>query len=392
MEKIINTAEENVLHTYNRFKVVFDHGEGVYLYDKNGKKYLDFASGIGVMALGYGNEQYTSALKNQIDKLMHTSNLYYTEPLADAAKKLCKVSGMDRVFFTNSGAEGIEGAIKSARKYAFNKDGKHDHEIIAMNHSFHGRTMGSLAVTGNPHYQEAFLPLIGGIKFSDFNDLDSVKALVNDKTCAIIFETVQGEGGIYPATKEFAEGVAKICKENDILLILDEVQCGMGRTGSMFAFQEYDIKPDILVSAKGLGAGVSVGAFLMPEHIAKNTLVPGDHGSTYGGNPFVCTAVSTVLDIFENENILENVKEVSTYLEEKLDGLVEKFDSVEARRGKGFMQGLVLNVKPADVINKALDKGLVVISAGTNVLRMLPPLVITKEHVDEMIEILSECL
>ena len=222
--------------------------------------------------------------------------------------------------------------------------------------------------------------------------MDSVKALVNDKTCAIIFETVQGEGGIYPATKEFAEGVAKICKENDILLILDEVQCGMGRTGSMFAFQEYDIKPDILVSAKGLGAGVSVGAFLMPEHIAKNTLVPGDHGSTYGGNPFVCTAVSTVLDIFENENILENVKEVSTYLEEKLDGLVEKFDSVEARRGKGFMQGLVLNVKPADVINKALDKGLVVISAGTNVLRMLPPLVITKEHVDEMIEILSECL
>lgn len=392
MEKIINTAEENVLHTYNRFKVVFDHGEGVYLYDKNGKKYLDFASGIGVMALGYGNEQYTSALKNQIDKLMHTSNLYYTEPLADAAKKLCKVSGMDRVFFTNSGAEGIEGAIKSARKYAFNKDGKHDHEIIAMNHSFHGRTMGSLAVTGNPHYQEAFLPLIGGIKFADFNDLDNVKALVNDKTCAIIFETVQGEGGIYPATKEFAEGVAKICKENDILLILDEVQCGMGRTGSMFAFQEYDIKPDILVSAKGLGAGVSVGAFLMPEHIAKNTLVPGDHGSTYGGNPFVCTAVSTVLDIFENENILENVKEVSTYLEEKLDGLVEKFDSVEARRGKGFMQGLVLNVKPADVINKALDKGLVVISAGTNVLRMLPPLVITKEHVDEMIEILSECL
>lgn len=392
MEKIINTAEENVLHTYNRFKVVFDHGEGVYLYDKNGKKYLDFASGIGVMALGYGNEQYTSALKNQIDKLMHTSNLYYTEPLADAAKKLCKVSGMDRVFFTNSGAEGIEGAIKSARKYAFNKDGKHDHEIIAMNHSFHGRTMGSLAVTGNPHYQEAFLPLIGGIKFADFNDLDSVKALVNDKTCAIIFETVQGEGGIYPATKEFAEGVAKICKENDILLILDEVQCGMGRTGSMFAFQEYDIKPDILVSAKGLGAGVSVGAFLMPEHIAKNTLVPGDHGSTYGGNPFVCTAVSTVLDIFENENILENVKKVSTYLEEKLDGLVEKFDSVEARRGKGFMQGLVLNVKPADVINKALDKGLVVISAGTNVLRMLPPLVITKEHVDEMIEILSECL
>lgn len=391
MENIMNLAEENVLHTYNRFKVVFDHGEGVYLYDKNGKKYLDFASGIGVMALGYGDKRYTDALKNQIDKLTHVSNLYYTEPLATAAEKLCNASGMDRVFFTNSGTEGIEGAIKAARKYAFNKDGKHDHEIIAMNHSFHGRSMGALAVTGNPHYQEAFLPLIGGIKFADFNDLDSVKALVNDKTCAIILETVQGEGGIFPATKEFLEGIKEICDKNDILLILDEVQCGMGRTGSMFAFQDYGIKPDILVSAKGLGAGVPIGAFLMTEEIAPKTLVPGDHGTTYGGNPFVCSAVNAVLDVFEEDNILEKVKEVSAYLEEKLDELVDKFDEIETRRGKGLMQGLVLKCKPADVINKALEKGLVVISAGTNVLRMLPPLVITKENVDEMIEILSQC-
>ena len=391
MNNIMKKADENILHTYNRFPVVFDKGEGVYLYDTNGKKYLDFASGIGVMALGYGNETYKNALKNQIDKVTHISNLYYSEPLAEAGEKICKASGMDRVFFTNSGTEGIEGAIKAARKYAFEKDGKHDHEIIAMNHSFHGRSMGALAVTGNPHYQEAFLPLIGGIKFADFNDLDSVKKLVNDKTCAIILETVQGEGGIYPATPEFLEGVKKICTENDILLILDEVQCGMGRTGYMYAWQEYGVKPDIMITAKGLGCGVPVGAFLMTEAVAEKTLKPGDHGTTYGGNPFVCAAVSTVLDIFEKDKILDHVKEVSAYLEEKLDGLVERFDSIKGRRGKGFMQGLVLEGKPGDVINKALDKGLVVISAGENVLRMLPPLVITKENVNEMISILEEC-
>ena len=384
---VIEKAEAAILHTYNRYQIVLEKGEGVYLYDNAGKQYLDFASGIGVQSLGYGHEEYKEALKSQIDKLTHISNLYYSEPMAEAAEKLVKASGMSRAFFTNSGTEAIEGAIKAVRKYAWLKDGSHDHEIIAMNHSFHGRSMGALSVTGNPKYQEAFKPMIGNVKFADFNDLDSVKALVNEKTCANLLETVQGEGGIYPATEEFLKGVRAICDENDILLVLDEIQCGMGRTGAMFAWQDYDVKPDIMTCAKALGCGVPVGAFVLNEKAAMGTLVPGDHGTTYGGNPFVCAAVSKVLDIFEKEQIVEHVKEISVYLEERLDALVEEYDFLETRRGKGLMQGLVVKDRPVgEIINKALENGLIVISAGSNVLRMLPPLVIEKEHVDEMIE------
>lgn len=389
--QVIDKAESAILHTYNRFQVVFDRGEGVYLYDNTGKQYLDFASGIGVQSLGYGNEEYKQALKNQIDKLTHISNLYYSEPMAEAAAKVVKATGMSRVFFTNSGTEAIEGAIKAVRKYAWLKDGKHDHEIIAMNHSFHGRSMGALSITGNEKYQEPFKPMIGNVKFADFNDLDSVKALVNEKTCAIIMETIQGEGGIYPATEEFLKGVRKICDENDILLVLDEIQCGMGRSGYMFAWQEYGVEPDIMTCAKALGCGVPVGAFVLNEKTAKGTLAPGDHGTTYGGNPFVCAAVSKVLDIFEKDKIVEHVKDVSVYLEGRLDELVKEYDFLETRRGKGLMQGLVVTGRPVgEIINKALENGLVVISAGSNVLRMLPPLVIEKEHVDEMIEKLKK--
>ena len=387
----INKAESAILKTYNRFQVVFDKGEGVYLYDTDGKQYLDFASGIGVQSLGYGNEEYKQALKDQIDKLTHISNLYYSNPMAEAAEKVVKASGMSRVFFTNSGTEAIEGAIKAVRKYAWLKDGKHDHEIIAMNHSFHGRSMGALSVTGNEKYQEPFKPMIGNVKFADFNDLESVKALVNEKTCAILMETIQGEGGIYPATEEFLKGVRAICDENDILLVLDEIQCGMGRSGYMFAWQEYGVMPDIMTCAKALGCGVPVGAFVLNEKAALGTLVPGDHGTTYGGNPFVCAAVSKVLDIFEKDKIVEHVKDVSVYLEGRLDELVKEYDFLETRRGKGLMQGLVVTGRPVgEIINKALENGLVVISAGSNVLRMLPPLVIEKEHVDEMIEKLKK--
>lgn len=386
-KQMIDKAENAILHTYNRFQVVFDKGEGVYLYDTEGKQYLDFASGIGVQSLGYGNEAYKQVLKDQIDKLTHISNLYYSTPMAEAAEKLVKATGMSRVFFTNSGTEAVEGAIKAVRKYAWLKDGQNDHEIIAMNHSFHGRSMGALSVTGNPKYQEAFKPMIGHVKFADFNDLDSVKALVNEKTCAIIMETIQGEGGIYPATEEFLKGVRAICDENDILLVLDEIQCGMGRSGYMFAWQEYGVEPDIMTCAKALGCGVPVGAFVLNEKTAQKTLAPGDHGTTYGGNPFVCAAVSKVLDIFENDKIVEHVKEISVYLEERLDALVKEFDFLEMRRGKGLMQGLVVEGRPVgEIVGKALENGLVVISAGGNVLRMLPPLVIEKEHVDEMIE------
>ena len=235
-EQIIKTAEEKLIHTYNRYQIVLDKGDGVRLYDTDGKEYLDFGAGIAVFALGYNNKEYNDALKAQIDKLIHTSNYFYNEPAVNAAKALTKASGMDRVFFTNSGTESIEGAIKLAKKYAYLKTGRTDSEIIAMHHSFHGRSMGALAVTGNKHYQEAFGPMIPGIKFANYNDLESVKQLVNDKTCAIIFETVQGEGGIYPATNEFIKGVRQLCDEKGILLILDEIQCGMGRTGTMFAF------------------------------------------------------------------------------------------------------------------------------------------------------------
>ncbi|MCB6191497.1 aspartate aminotransferase family protein [Blautia marasmi] len=384
-------AENAVLHTYNRFPVVLEKGDGVRLYDVDGKEYLDFAAGIAVFALGYNNQAYNRALKDQIDKVIHTSNLFYNVPMVEAAEKLTKASGLDKAFFTNSGTEAIEGAIKVARKYAWLKDKKTDHEIIAMKHSFHGRSLGALSVTGNTHYQEPFKPLIGGIKFADFNDLESVKSQITEKTCAVIMETVQGEGGIYPAEPEFLKGVRALCDEHDILLILDEIQCGMGRTGCMFAFQDYGVEPDVMTTAKALGCGVPVGAFVLNKKTAENSLVPGDHGTTYGGNPFACAAVSKVFDLFESEKITEHVKEVSAYLEKKLDALTEKYDFLTARRGKGLMQGLVVSGRPVgEIVTKAIENGLLVISAGSDVLRLVPPLVITEADVDEMIEKLEK--
>lgn len=400
MQEYITQAEQDLLHTYNRYGIVFDRGEGVYLYDKEGKKYLDFFSGIAVNALGYHYQDFDEALKEQIDKLLHISNYFYNEPAIQAAAKLKKASGMDRVFFTNSGAEAIEGALKAARKYAYTRDGHAGSfgggsaggEIIAMNHSFHGRTMGALAVTGNPRYREAFEPLIGNIRFADMNDFESVKGQVTEKTCAVLFETLQGEGGIYPAEKGFMEQVKALCEERDILLILDEIQCGMGRTGTMFAWQRYGIKPDVMTTAKALGCGVPVGAFLMTEKVGANSLVAGDHGTTYGGNPLACAAVSKVIDLFKEQDVLSNVNRVGAYLEKRLDELVEEFPCVETRRGAGLMQGLVFNRPVGDIIKQAMERGLVLINAGTSIIRFVPPLVITEEHVDDMIEILRDSI
>ena len=392
MKQYIEEAESALLHTYNRYQVVLDKGDGVYLYDIEGKKYLDFCAGIAVFALGYHNKKYNDALKAQIDKVIHTSNYYYNVPAIEAAKKIKKVSGMDRVFFTNSGAEAVEGAIKAARKYAYLKDGSTDHEIIAMEHSFHGRTMGALSVTGNPKYREAFEPMIGNIRFAKMNDFGSVLSQVTDKTCAILFETVQGEGGIYPATEEFLKKVRALCDERDILLILDEIQCGMGRTGTMYAWQRYGVKPDIMTSAKALGCGVPVGAFMMTEKVGQNSLTSGDHGTTYGGNPLAAAAINVVLDLFEENHIIENVNQVGAYLTEKLDELVQEYDFITERRGIGLMQGLVFEKPVGEIITKALDKGLILINAGTNIIRFVPPLVITRENVDEMMEILESCL
>lgn len=386
-KEYMDRAENAVLHTYNRFPVVLERGEGVRLYDLDGKEYLDFGAGIAVFALGYGNKAYNQALKDQVDKLIHTSNLFYNMPMTEAAEKLLKASGLSKVFFTNSGTEAIEGAIKAARKYAWLRDGSTDQEIIAMKHSFHGRSLGALSVTGNAHYQEPFKPLIGGIRFADFNDLDSVKEQITEKTCAIILEPVQGEGGIYPASREFLQGLRSLCDEKDILLILDEIQCGMGRTGSMFAYQDYEVEPDIMTTAKALGCGVPVGAFVLNEKTAQNSLVPGDHGTTYGGNPLACRAVSKVFDLFEEEKILEHVQKIAPYLEKKLDELVEKYDFLTERRGKGLMQGVVVSGRPVgEIINKAIENGLFVLSAGTDVLRFVPPLIITEADIDEMAE------
>ncbi len=392
MKRYIEEAEKALLHTYNRYQIVLDRGDGVHLYDLNGKEYLDFAAGIAVFALGYNNKAYNDALKAQIDKLIHTSNYYYNVPAVEAAGKMKKVSGMDRVFFTNSGAEAVEGAIKAARKYAYLKDGCADHEIIAMEHSFHGRTFGALSVTGNPKYREAFEPMIGNVRFARMNDFGSVEALVNDKTCAILLETVQGEGGIYPAEKEFMEQMRALCTEKDILLILDEIQCGMGRTGYMYAWQKYGVKPDIMTTAKALGCGIPVGAFLMTEKVAAHSLSSGDHGTTYGGNPLAAAAVSKVLDLFEENRITDHVREVAPYLERKLEELAGKYDFIEGRRGLGLMQGLVFHKPVGEVIVRALENGLILINAGTNIIRFVPPLIITREDVDTMAERLERSL
>ena len=387
----IEQAENALLHTYNRYQIVLEKGEGVYLYDDEGKKYLDFAAGIAVCSLGYAHPRYTKALKSQVERLVHTSNLFYSKPAAEAAERLKRAARMDRVFFTNSGTEAIEGALKAARKYAYTKQsGKY--EFIAMNHSFHGRSMGAVAVTGNENYRTPFEPLISGVKFAEYNNLESIKAKINDKTCAIIIEPIQGEGGIYPADKEFLEGVRALCDEHDILLIFDEIQCGMGRSGEMFAWQKYGVKPDIMTMAKAIGNGVPAGAFAMTEEVAENSLKPGDHGTTYGGNPLVCAAVNEVLKIFEEEQILEHVQKITNYLEERLEKLTAENPNVEARRGMGLMQGLVLKKPVQEVIAKCMEEGLIVISAGGNVLRLLPPLVIMREHVDEMMQKLEKAL
>lgn len=392
MKEYIDEAEKDLLHTYNRFQIVLDKGEGVHLYDIEGKEYLDFVAGISVFALGYGNKEYNDALKGQIDKIIHTSNYYYNVPAIEAAKALKKYSGMDRVFFTNSGAEAIEGAIKTARKYGFNKDGRTDHEIIAMNHSFHGRTMGALSVTGNPHYRDAFEPGIGNIRFADYNDLESVKRLVNDKTVAILLETVQGEGGLTPATDEFIFGIRKICDDNDILMICDEIQCGMGRTGYPFAFMKYGIKPDVITVAKALGCGVPIGAFCMTEKVGQSSLVAGDHGTTYGGNPLCCAAAAKVLEIMERDDIPGKAAKAGEYLWKKLDEVTAAYPGIKEHRGRGLMQGLVFDKPVNPIINTALSKGLILINAGSDIIRFVPSLIITEEDIDKMTEILKAAI
>lgn len=386
---IIDKVENNIIHTYNRYQIALDKGEGMYLYDVEGKKYLDFGSGIGVFALGYGNKEYNDAVKAQVDKLIHTSNYFYNEPSALASEKFIKASGMTKVFYTNSGAEAVEGALKLAKKYGKMTKGDNCYEIIAMNKSFHGRTIGAVSVTGNEHYRESFEPLLPGVKFADYNNLESVKALISDRTCAIIMETIQGEGGVTPATEEFVKGVRTLCDENNILMIADEIQCGMGRSGYMFAYQRFGILPDIVTSAKALGCGVPIGAFAAGSKVC-DVLCAGDHGTTYGGNPLACAASLAVFNLFEKNNLLENVVEVGAYLYKRLDEIKAMCPSITDHRGFGFMQGLEYDHPVSGIIQKLLDAGLIVFSAGPNVIRFLPPLIATMKDVDDMINILKE--
>ncbi len=394
-DRLLKDGENVFYKTYNRFPVVFDHAEDVYIYDVSGRKYLDFGAGISVCGLGYGNKLVNEAMMNQINKgLLHTSNLFYNEPAIEAAEKLTAMAGMDKVFFTNSGTEAIEGALKIARRYHYNK-GKKGCEIIAMQGSFHGRSMGALSVTGKDHYREPFEPLVGGVKFATYNDLSSVEALVNENTGAIIMETFQGEGGIYPATEEFLKGVRKICDDNDLLLILDEIQCGMGRTGYLFAWQEYDVKPDVLTVAKALGNGVPIGAFLARGEAAE-AMKPGDHGSTYGGNPFVCAVASAVLDVFKEADIPGHAMDMGKLLWSALDDIKDNFpELVVDHRGKGLIQGLEFKegVKVGEIVSKALlEQQLILISAEHNTIRFVPPLVIERQHITQMKEKLSAVL
>ncbi len=394
-DRIIKEGEEVLYKTYNRFPVVFDHAEDVYLYDAAGKKYLDFGAGISVMGLGYSNPHVQEAMITQLQKgLLHTSNLFYNEPAVEAGEKLLAAAQMDKVFFTNSGTEAIEGALKIARRYQYNKNADKT-EIIAMEGSFHGRSMGALSVTGKDHYRAPFAPLIPGVKFAKYNDLESVKALVNEHTGAIIMETIQGEGGIYPATEAFLKGVRELCDAHDMLLILDEIQCGMGRSGYMFAWQEYGVKPDVMTIAKAIGNGLPVGAFLASGDAA-SAMVPGDHGSTFGGNPFVCAAASAILDVFKEANIPGKAKENGSLLWKVLDSVAEKFPAlVKEHRGKGLIQGLEFTDRAAagEIVKKALlEQQLVLIAAEHNTIRFVPPLVIEKQHIEEMQEKLETVL
>lgn len=385
--------QKHIIQTYKKFDIVLERGEGVYLFDNTSKSYLDFASGIGVCALGYAHKAYNEALKAQIDSLIHTSNLFYNAHIAKAATNLARSSGLSRVFFTNSGAEACEGAMKVARKYAFNKGIKGGH-FIAMKHSFHGRTLGALSLTANEKYRKPFKPLISGVKFANFNDFSSVAKQVDEKTCAIFLESIQGEGGITPATREFYTNLRKFCDEKDILLVADEIQCGMGRSGKAFAYQHFGVSPDVIMSAKALGCGVSVGAFAVSEKVASKSLEFGEHGTTYGGNPLACAAINAVFSIFEKENIVQNVAKLTPHLEKALDDLMSRFKFIKKRNGLGFMQGLSVDerVKVGDIIKEAQHNGLILISCGKNDLRFLPPLIITQRHIDEMHDKLTKSL
>lgn len=386
-QEYLKTASESIMNTYKYFPVIIEKGEGCYLWDSYGKKYLDFVSGIAVNSLGYNHPDLVNNLKSQTEMLFHCSNLYYNKPQIELAKMLTDNSSFDKVFFCNSGAEAVESALKLAKKFGKINKGQDCFEIISMKQSFHGRTMGVISVTGQTKYQKNFEPLLQGIKFAQFNNIESVKELVSNNTCAIIVEPIQGEGGIHPAMPEFLKELRKICTDNNIILIFDEVQCGIGRTGKLFAHEIYNIYPDIVAVAKGLGGGFPIGAMLVVDKIA-SAFIPGDHASTFGGNPLASTAGKTVVNYLLSNNNLEIIIDSGNYLKNRLIDLKSKYSFIKDIRGSGLMQGMELTIPVFDIIKKTMDKGLLLIGAGENVIRFVPPLIIKKDEIDRAIEVL----
>lgn len=390
MEDIVKLGEKVLMHTYSRYPLVFDRGEGVYLYDENGKKYLDFVAGIAVNDLGYNDEGLNKALEEQMHKLYHVSNLYYTKANVEAAKTLVDNSALDRVFFCNSGAEATEAALKLSRLYAYKFRNK-ETKIIAMKNSFHGRTFGSITATGQLKYQKGLGPILPDVVHVPFMDFEAIEKEARSGACGIIIEPVQGEGGIRPASKEFLQKVRDLCDELDIVLIFDEVQCGMGRSGYLFAYEYFGVVPDVVCMAKGLGGGFPIGAILVNEEKAK-AFEPGNHASTFGGNALASTASKYVVNKLVNDNILDNVKEQGKYLKSKLEQLKEKYSFITDVRGIGLMLGMELEFPVSDIINKAIDEGLLLLNSGQNIIRFVPPLIITKDEIDEGITILDKIL
>ena len=389
-ESLASRGEKVVMKTYSRYPIAFDHGEGVYLWDTNGKKYLDFVAGIAVNSVGTNNERLVKAIAEQAAKLIHVSNLYYTKPQIELAEKLVKYSDFDKVFYCNSGAEANEAALKLCRKYAVMKN-KPGREILTMEHSFHGRTYGAVTATGQDKYHKGLDPLLPDIKYALYNDFESVKAAVNENTCAIMMEPIQGEGGVRPADKKFLEDVRALCTEKDILLVFDEVQTGIGRSGCLFCYQKYGVVPDIITLAKGLAGGVPIGAMLTTDAVAA-AFAPGDHASTFGGNPLATAAGNAVIDEIMEMGLLENVNQCGEHLTSKLNELKEKYPHIKEVRGMGLMQGIELDVPVADVVKTSIDNGLLLVGAGPDVIRFVPGLIISVEEIDEAMDILDKSL
>ncbi len=390
-EQIYQQDKKDYLPVFARYQIVLDHGDGAYVYDTKGNKYIDYLGGIAVNVLGHNHPALVKAIAEQAGRMIHCSNLYYTEVQAQAAARLKQLSGLGKVFFGNSGAEANEGAIKIARKYAHQSDPEKS-QIITAWHSFHGRTLATLTATGQPKYQEGFGPLPGGFDYVDFNDIDALEKMMSEKTCAVMLEPIQGEGGVNMPQPGYLAKVRELCDKYKALLIFDEIQTGMGRTGTLFAYEQFGVIPDIVTLAKGLAGGVPIGAFIVRDEVAA-AFHAGDHGTTFGGNPLACAAANAVLTTIDRDQLLDNCREVGAYLKEKLEGFQHKYPSlITGVRGLGLILGMELTKPGREIVDECLKQGAIINCTAGNVLRFVPPLLITKQQVDELAVVLDKVL